>query len=200
MSFQQATVEGGFLRPFSQKLVFVSLVVLTSQTMGAPPEQQWGDFGSQPKEWEFYGGTPDRRVENWIKFVILTARERPLPIVFFSTQQFDLMGRPEQLIILRELEYSRLAKFTRNQTCVNPEAKPKDMEPGTSRVTMHHDHHTRSCVLNQPAACDYLVAIATMPNIHLNAAQLNPIRDLTVAMSCKNLLPDDANVNTSPDH
>jgi hypothetical protein len=173
------------LRPFLHIFVLISLVILTNKAVGAPPEVQ-RDNGSQPQEWEFYGSTPDKHVKKWIKIVILAARERPLPIVFFSTQQFEVKGRPEQLIVIGDTEYSRLAAITRSQTCLRPAPKPEDMELGMTKVTMHNRQSTRGCVLHQPAACDYLVAIATMPEIHLNAAQLNPIRDLSVAMGCKN--------------
>ncbi len=180
--------------------MFISLVMLTTKAMSAPPEVQSGNYGSQPQEWEFLGSTPDRHIKKWSKFVILAARERPLPIVFFSTQQFDLKGRPEQLIVMGDTEYSRLIAFTRSQTCLRPELMPQDTEWGLSKVTMHSNGRTRSCVLHQPAACNYLIGIATSPRIHLNAAALNPIRDLTVAVGCKNPLPDDANAKTSPDH
>ena len=174
------------LRPSLHAFVFISLVIVTNKAVSAPPEVQRDNYGSQPQEWEFYGSTPDKHVKNWIKIVILAARERPLPIVFFSTQQFELKGRPEQLIVVGDTEYSRLAAITRSQTCLRPAPKPGDMEWGMSKVTMHDRQSTRGCVLHQPAACDYLVAIATMPKIHLNAAELNPIRDLSVAMGCKN--------------
>jgi hypothetical protein len=178
------------LRPSLHTFVFISLVILSNKVVGAPPEVQRDNYASPPQEWEFYGSTPDEHVKNWIKIVILTARERPLPIVFFSTQQFELKGRPEQLIVIGDAEYSRLAAITRSQTCLHSAPKPKDMEWGISKVTTHDRQSTRGCVLHQPAACDYLVAIATMPDIHLNTAQLNPIRDLSVAMGCKNPLPD----------
>lgn len=122
------------LRPSLHTFVFVSLTILAKKAVGAPPEVQRDNYGSQPQEWEFYGSTPDKHVKSWIKIVILAARERPLPIVF-STQQFELKGRPEQLIVIGDKEYSRLAAITRSQTCSRSAPKPKDMEWGISKVT-----------------------------------------------------------------
>lgn len=131
-----------------------------------------------------YGQTPDANVRNWIRLVVIGARNRPFPVIFFSPQRFKTPGFPEVHIVLRYGEYRRLTAFTRTKRCsIGAIERPAW---GTLLVTEYRNAHASDlCVLPPDAACDYLSEISMLSGITWTANQLNPIHELADLITCR---------------
>jgi hypothetical protein len=132
----------------------------------------------------FNGGTPPKTINQWMKYQITLPPNHPWPISWFSTQKFLLTGAGnESLILLTDPEYDQLAKMTRAQPCV---ATLPPHYQGGGRISEYRKGHTSICCLSQTAACEYLTAISTSPDIHWTAEQSKLIHGLSWDTECKN--------------
>ena len=168
----------GPVRTSPLKFVFLGLIVLVS-CVGVAAELPLPD----PKVF-MYGQTPDAQVKNWIRLVVLGARDKPFPVIFFSPQRFKTPGFPEVHIVFPDREYRRLAAFTRTKRCsIRIIERPAW---GTLLITEYTDAHASDlCVMPPETACDYLFSISMLSGIHWPAAKLEPIHELAASIKCR---------------
>lgn len=166
----------------ASSLVFacLGLFILNDIVVGGPAELSLAD----PKVFN-NGQTPDAHVHNWIRLVVLGARNKPFPVIFFSPRRFKTPGFPEAHIVLSDIEYRSFAAFTRTKRC--PIGVIERPAWGTLLITQYRDAHASDlCVMPPEAACDYLSAISTLSAINWTATQLEPIHELADSIRCPN--------------
>lgn len=131
----------------------------------------------------FNGGTPPKTINKWMKYQITLPPNHPWPIIWISTETFSLTGSGnESLIRLAETDYDQLTKMTRAQPCG---ATLPPHYQGGGRISEYRKGHTNFCWLSQTAACEYLTAISTSPDIYWTAEQSKLIHGLSWDTECK---------------
>jgi hypothetical protein len=131
----------------------------------------------------FDGGTPPKKINKWMKYQITLPPNHPWSIIWVSTETFSLTGAGnESLILLADTDYDQLTKMTRAQSCG---ATLPPHYQGGGRISEYRKGHTGFCWLSQTAACEYLTAIFTSPDIHWTAEQSKLIHGLSWDTQCK---------------
>lgn len=127
---------------------------------------------------------PPPSVKHWIKYLVLGERNSPFPVILISTRRYKPLGLLEALIVVSRRRYDIVARFTESLSseCMNP------LPPMFPRYTLgiyEGDVQTPRCVIPQVVACKYLSDVSTLSGMHWTAAQLKPINDLAISMTCR---------------
>lgn len=123
-------------------------------------------------------------VKRWISYEIIGPRNHPFPIVYLSTQEFEIL-RGESLIVLPQQRYDIISADTQARI-----ARPDC--PGNEAVgpvwysvkITAHEKHTRHCVLPRALACHYLSGVVKLSGINWTVAELRPITDFMEEDAC----------------
>jgi hypothetical protein len=117
-----------------------------------------------PYGYDIIGGNPpDGRIQRWTRYVVLGLRNHPIPIVFFSPQEFKPKTSLELLIVLPDSEYKSLSALTRSQPCEKLEPPQTDAQWRAGEITEHDCKRTTRCALPPIDACNYPLASSSYP-------------------------------------
>lgn len=128
---------------------------------------------------------PPPSVKHWIKYKVLGPRNAPFPVILISTRRYKPLGNLETLIVVSRPKYDIVAKFTESLSAECMKLPLQEPPPWYTLGIFEGDLLTPRCVIPKVAACKYLSDVSTLSGMKWTAAQLKPINDLAISMTCR---------------
>jgi hypothetical protein len=129
------------------------------------------------------GGT---RLE-WIKIRGIGFQDKPLPVVWISTERVAEAGPGlNEFVLLGAHPFEAVAVFSRNYQC-GAKPEPSELQAfGTIEVSESAEPQPRVlCVLERDSACHYLDQLLALPALSGNAREIQPVNNLARRLGCR---------------
>jgi hypothetical protein len=128
---------------------------------------------------------PPPFVKHWIKYKVLGPRNAPFPVIVISTRRYKPLGILETLIVVSRPKYNLVSKFTESLSAECMKLPLKEPPPWYTLGIFEGDVVTPRCVIPKVVACKYLSDVSTLSGMHWTAADVKPINDLAISMTCR---------------
>lgn len=145
--------------------------------------------------WMISGGTPEKRVRDWIKIVSIGSANHPWSILYFAPQPIKVTGYPEYSYALSPAQYRALVSFTLLQPCRRKAPSRVDMTKAAQRgermdwgifqIDQAIDGIRRPrCILLQPENCAYFDRLADMP-LAWTRDNIGGVANMALTLRCR---------------
>jgi hypothetical protein len=128
---------------------------------------------------------PPSFVKHWIKYKVLGPQNAPFPVIVISTRRYKPLGILETLIVVSRPKYDLISKFTESLSAQCMKLPLQGPPAWYTLGIFEGDVLTPRCVMPKVVACKYLSDVTTFSGMSWTAAELKPINDLAVSMTCR---------------